>query len=61
MDMKSLEKKQARELFMFHAFGNENHVATKDFEDTSMEIIKACGGLPLSLEVLDLFCAIIMI
>jgi len=55
MDMKFLEKEQARELFMFHAFGNENHVVTKDFEDTSMEIIKACGGLPLSLEVLGCF------
>ncbi len=55
VDMKFLEKEQARELFMFHAFGNANHVATKDFEDTSMEIIKACGGLPLSLEVLGSF------
>jgi ribosomal protein S18 len=46
VDMKSLEKKQAREFFMFHAIGNENHVTTKDFENTSMEIIKACWGLP---------------
>jgi hypothetical protein len=50
--MKSLEEKQARELFMFHALGNGNHVPTKDFNDICMKIIKACGGLPLSLQVL---------
>jgi energy-coupling factor transporter ATP-binding protein EcfA2 len=50
--MKSLEEEQARELFMFHAFGNANHVPTKDFKDICMKIIKACGGLPLSLKVL---------
>ncbi|CAM6038560.1 unnamed protein product [Sphagnum compactum] len=53
--MKSLEKEQARELFMFHAFGNANHVPTKDFKDICMKIIKACGGLPLSLKVLGSF------
>jgi hypothetical protein len=31
--MKSLEEEQARELFMFHAFGNANHVPTKDLKD----------------------------
>jgi hypothetical protein len=50
--MKSLEEEQARELFMFHAFGNANHVATKDFKDICMKIIKAYGGLPLSLKIL---------
>jgi hypothetical protein len=55
MVMKSLEKKQARELFMFHAFGNANHVPTKDFKDICMKIIKACEGLPLSLKVLGSF------
>ncbi|KAH8953714.1 hypothetical protein BDL97_08G041700 [Sphagnum fallax] len=55
MVMKSLEKKQATELFMFHAFGNANHVPTKDFKDICMKIIKACGGLPLSLKVLGSF------
>jgi hypothetical protein len=50
-----LEEKQARELFMFHAFGNGNHVPTKDFNDICMKIIKACGGLPLSLKVLGSF------
>ncbi|CAM6038577.1 unnamed protein product [Sphagnum compactum] len=53
--MKSLKKEQARELFMFHAFGNANHVPTKDFKDICMKIIKACGGLPLSLKVLGSF------
>jgi hypothetical protein len=53
--MKFLEEKQARELFMFHAFGNANHVPTKDFKDICMKIIEACGGLPLSLKVLGSF------
>jgi nucleoside-triphosphatase THEP1 len=55
MIMKSLKEEQARELFMFHAFGNANHVPTKDFEDICMKIIKACEGLPLSLKVLGSF------
>jgi energy-coupling factor transporter ATP-binding protein EcfA2 len=53
--MKPLEEKQARELFMFNALGNENHVPTDDFNDICMKIIKACGGLPLSLKVLGSF------
>jgi energy-coupling factor transporter ATP-binding protein EcfA2 len=53
--MKSLEEKEARELFMFHAFGNANHVPTKDFKDVCMKIIKTCEGLPLSLKVLGSF------
>jgi energy-coupling factor transporter ATP-binding protein EcfA2 len=53
--MKSLEEEQARELFMFHAFGNANHVPTKDFKYICMKIIRACGGLPLSLKVLGSF------
>ncbi len=55
MIMKSLEENDARELFMFHAFGNANHVPTKDFKDICIKIIKACGGLPLSLKVLGSF------
>ncbi|CAK9857087.1 unnamed protein product [Sphagnum jensenii] len=51
MDMALLEEDQARELFMFHAFKHANHV-TNDIKKNSMEIIKACEGLPLSLEVL---------
>jgi len=53
--MKPLEEELAKELFMFHAFHNANHVPTKDFNDTCMKIIKACGGLPLSLKVLGSF------
>ncbi len=59
MVMKSLEEKEARELFMFHALGNKNHVLTKDFNDIRMKIIKACGGFPLSLKLLGSFCAIL--
>jgi len=51
VDMALLEGEQARELFMFHAFKHGNRV-TNDFKNISMKIIKACGGLPLSLEVL---------
>ncbi|KAH8955605.1 hypothetical protein BDL97_08G148700 [Sphagnum fallax] len=53
--MKFLEEEQARELFMFHAFGNANHVPTKDVKDICMKIIETCEGLPLSLKVLGSF------
>jgi nucleoside-triphosphatase THEP1 len=53
--MKPLDEEQARELFMFHAFSNTKHVPTKNFKDVCMKIIKACGGLPLSLKVLGSF------
>jgi nucleoside-triphosphatase THEP1 len=53
--MEFLEDKRARELFMFHAFGNANHVPTKDFKDICMKIIETCEGLPLSLEVFGSF------
>ncbi len=53
--MKSLEEEQAKELFMFHAFGNANHDPTKNFKDICMKIIEACRGLPLSLKVLGSF------
>jgi hypothetical protein len=36
---------------MFHAFKHANHV-TNDIKKICMKIIKACEGLPLSLEVL---------
>jgi hypothetical protein len=39
---------------MFHAFKHANSV-TNDFENIYMEIIKACGGLPLSLEILGCY------
>jgi energy-coupling factor transporter ATP-binding protein EcfA2 len=54
VDMALLEKEQARELFMFHAFKHVNHV-TNDLKNISMEIIKACGGLPLSLKILGCY------
>jgi len=54
MDMALLEEEQARELFMFHAFKHANQV-TNDVKSISMEIIKACEGLPLSLEVLGCY------
>jgi len=59
VDVDILEEEQVRELFLFHAFGNANHVPTKDFKDICMKIIKSCGGLPLSLKVLGFFCAIL--
>ncbi|CAM6060623.1 unnamed protein product [Sphagnum tenellum] len=55
MVMKSLEEKEARKLFMFHAFNDANHVPNKDFKNVCIEIIKACNGLPLSLKVLGSF------
>jgi hypothetical protein len=56
--MKSLKEKEARELFMFHALGNKNHVPTKDFNNIRMKIIKACGGFLLSFKLLGSFCAL---
>ncbi|CAM6013788.1 unnamed protein product, partial [Sphagnum balticum] len=53
-DMVFLKEEQARKLFMWHAFKHANNV-TNDFKNISMEIIKACGGLPLSLEVLGCY------
>jgi hypothetical protein len=52
--MAFLKEQQARELFMFHAFKHANCV-TNDFKNISMEIIKACSGLPLSLEILGCY------
>ncbi|CAK9235283.1 unnamed protein product [Sphagnum troendelagicum] len=54
MDMAFLEAEQAKELFMFHAFKHASHM-TNDVKNISMEIIKACEGLPLSLEVLGCY------
>jgi adenylylsulfate kinase-like enzyme len=54
VDMAFLDGEQVRELFMFHAFKHANRV-TNDFKNISMEIIKACGGLPLSLEILGCY------
>jgi GTPase SAR1 family protein len=54
VDMTLLEEEQASKLFMSHAFKHANHV-TNDLKIISMDIIKACGGLPLSLEVLGCY------
>ncbi len=55
MVMKFLEEEQTKELFMFHAFGNANHVPTKDLKYICMKIIQTCGGFPLSFKVLGFF------
>ncbi len=52
--MALLEEEQVRELFMFHAFKYANHV-TNDFKNIYMEIIKACGSLPLSIKILGFY------
>jgi hypothetical protein len=54
VDMAFLDREQARELFMFHAFKHANHV-TNEFKNIFTKIIKACGGLPLSLEILGCY------
>jgi hypothetical protein len=52
--MALLEEEKARELLMLHAFKHANLV-TNDLKIISMDIIKACGGFPLSLEVLGCY------
>ncbi|CAN5977006.1 unnamed protein product [Sphagnum jensenii] len=54
VDMDFLEEEHARKLFMCHAFKHADNV-TNDFKNISMEIIKSCGGLPLSLEILGCY------
>jgi len=54
VDMTLLEEEQASKLFMWHAFKHANPM-TNDLKIISMDIIKACGGLPLSLEVLGCY------
>ncbi|CAM6008121.1 unnamed protein product [Sphagnum balticum] len=49
-----LNKKQAMELFLLHAFHNTKQVE-KGFENIVEEIVEACAGLPLSLEVMGGF------
>jgi len=52
--MAFLDGEQARGLFMFHAFKHANCV-TNESKNISTKIIKACGGLPLSLEILGCY------
>jgi hypothetical protein len=49
-----LNKKQATELFLSHAFHNTKQVE-KGFENIVEEIVEASAGLPLSLEVMGDF------
>ncbi len=49
-----LNKKQAIELFLSHAFHNTKQVE-KGFENIVEEIVEACAGLPLSLEIMGGF------
>jgi hypothetical protein len=49
-----LNKKQATELFLSHAFHNTEQVE-KGFENISEKIVEACDGLPLSLKVMGSF------
>ncbi|CAM6012249.1 unnamed protein product, partial [Sphagnum balticum] len=49
-----LNQKQAMELFLLHAFHNTKQVE-KGFENIVEEIVEACAGLPLSLEVMGSF------
>eukprot|EP01018_Ginkgo_biloba_P010407 Gb_25096 [translate_table: standard] len=51
--MKELENKEALELFSWHAFLRAS--PEKDYEHLSLGVVDACGGLPLSLEVLGAF------
>jgi hypothetical protein len=54
VDMTLFNEEQRMELFISHAFGNAR-IITNDFLDLSKEIVKAFGGLPLSLEVMGGF------
>jgi len=53
-EMPYLNKKEATELFLLHAFHNTKQVE-KDFENIVEEIVEACDGLPLSLEIMGGF------
>jgi GTPase SAR1 family protein len=54
VDIKSLEESQAKKLFMFHAYGVEEKMKP-NFNVITDEIVKACAGLPLSIEVMGRF------
>jgi hypothetical protein len=49
-----LEEKKTMRLFMFHALSVEKKMKP-NFNIITNEIVKACGGLPLSIEVTDQF------
>jgi adenylate kinase family enzyme len=54
VDVNLLEERQAKKLFMFHAYGVEKKMKP-NFNVITNEIVKACGGLPLSIEVMGRF------
>jgi hypothetical protein len=54
LEVPYLDKKEATELFLSHAFPNIKQVE-KGFENIVEEIVAACAGLPLSLEVMGGF------
>jgi len=51
VDMELLDKGQAKELFYKHALFQQQPQRPQ-FEEVANKVIEACGGLPLSLEVL---------
>jgi energy-coupling factor transporter ATP-binding protein EcfA2 len=51
MDMELLDEDQAKELFYKHAFVQQQPQGPQ-IEEVANKVIEACGGLPLSLEVL---------
>ncbi|CAK9257907.1 unnamed protein product [Sphagnum jensenii] len=54
VDVNLLEERQAKRLFMFHAYGVEKKMKP-NFNVIIDEIVKACGGLPLNIEVMGRF------
>jgi hypothetical protein len=51
VDMETLDKEQSKELFSIHAFAT-NQPCLPYLEHVVEKIVKACDGLPLSLEVM---------
>ena len=51
VEMETLDKEQSKELFSIHAFAT-NQPCLPYLEHVVEKIVKACGGLPLSLEVM---------
>jgi hypothetical protein len=54
MDVAPLDMEESKELFLFQAFRNTK-VVKEGFEVIFYEIVQACDGLPLSLEVMGGF------
>ncbi|CAK9190431.1 unnamed protein product, partial [Sphagnum troendelagicum] len=55
VDMALLNVEQARELFSYHVFRGLSKPIHKGFENIFEKIVKACAGLPLSLEMMGGF------